>query len=274
MIARVHRTLLTLILKFIDDPKTVHSILLTCKNIKPLVIIHLQRLNMSLGLSPEAIVLIKAGKLQDELDIEHLALLRNLRILNLSWRHELRNLDSIKNLKSLQTLDLSYCLGIRKVEPLKALHNLQSLEMKYCPFLNDIEGLKVLTNLQSLNLSHSLGGVDILNAQPYSRHRFDFLSVLTKLHTLNLNWCMVRDCKPLQSLTNLHSLYLNLSELETIEPLRALTNLQILYLKNSSMVPTQDNLRILKLKDCSGVDLCAANNVDTLASLHGLQLLV
>ena len=122
--------------------------------------------------------------------------------------------------------------------------------------VNNIEGIQHLTNLEELNmsLSHGIGG------------NIDQLSGLTKLKTLSLIFCGLRDISAIENLTNLEELYLSDNAIKDISPLVNLRSLKRLGL-NLNIVNDTSPLRNMSKLEYINLQ---HNDVENLSGFEGL----
>ena len=175
-------------------------------------------------------------------DIEPLAQLTNLQILNLS-NTQVSDLTPIRNLTELTELDFSRT-QLGDISALKYSDKLTKLKFNNTP-VEDISVLERMTKLQQLDISEtsvadfevlenlvalknlSVEGTDMDNLSP--------IDSLTNLTDLNASRTLVENVSPLRGLKNLAVLNLDSTKVSFIKPLAELTNLRILH-ANSTLI--------------------------------------
>ena len=133
-----------------------------------------------------------------------------------TWLHAAgcENIDALAELKHLNILQLENCPTLQNVDALKELNSLHSLVLFDCPTLQNLNGIHNLTGLQRLNL----GGCRALK-------NVDALKRLTNLQAVILNFCIdLENVDALKSLTGLQRLYLHGCEKIPTAALRELRN--------------------------------------------------
>ncbi|CAL6011176.1 leucine-rich_repeat domain-containing protein [Hexamita inflata] len=158
-------------------------------------------------------------------NIDQIALLTNLEVLNISWNY-LKKIDSIHQLANLKELDISYNENL-DIAPLQDLTSLIKLDLRRCA-LKQLSALKYLINLQTLYLSDN----DKINITE--------LQYLKNLSFLNLKGCNLVSIYVLRPLINLKNINIslnsiiyfdvNLNEMKNLEELRVNNNLVLDFL--------------------------------------------
>ncbi len=179
-------------------------------------------------------------------------------------QEELNKLSNYKNLKNL-TISSDEQGKPYSVENFDFLKNLTKLDYLYINGLNanDISATFELSNLKTLVLSNG----NMANS------KFNLISKLTKLETLNLSMQNITDISVLSNLTNLKKLYLSGNNITSIESLKTLTKLEELYvgcnenLKNYNSLSSLENLTILMITPDS-VDIKLFENLKKLKTLY------
>ena len=175
-------------------------------------------------------------------DIEAVARLRNLRVLDVSRCDSLSNLNPLGSLITLQSLYCGSCHSLRDLDPVAGLPRLKDLDVSSCSSLNSLRGLAGSMALESLWLSYgrtlcdlgplmeiaTLNFLDVRGCYALSDLRV--LAHMRGLTTLDLSWChAVTDLSALVSLTGLRTLcFRQCNSLRDLSPLASLVSLDTL----------------------------------------------
>ena len=192
-----------------------------------------------------------------------------VRKLSLRGIEGMKNLDRVKIFPNLEALELDSIDVLSDLEALAEFSELTSLKIENCSGLAELESLDPVFRCRKLTRL-ALGNFDFQSA--------DFLSKLTELTDLSLEWCsFLKNLDGLESLTNLRRLGLrgcsSLVSIDALENLSTLTQLDLTdcsALENIGVVPKLAKLVDLRLRDCSLLE--SLHGVDDLPDLRHLEL--
>lgn len=232
------------------------SVLKKLKKLKKLNL----RDNKITDLSPlkDSINLIELNIGQNKVsNIESLKGLINLVILDIS-NNNIKDFSILKYLTILSFLNFR-SNGYTEVNVyfLNKLPNLTYLDLAY-NFINDYTPLKYLIKLDHLSITflsntdpsilNKLTTLTSLDLKENDRIKnFYFLENLTKLNTLNLSLCKIKDTSKLEKLVNLTWLNLNFCGIKEIIGLKNLINLTYLSLDNNAVTNITELKKLTKL---------------------------
>ncbi|KAF5464156.1 hypothetical protein F2P56_014254 [Juglans regia] len=268
----VLRNLETLIL---DANGFGYSIIPSLSNLTSLMTLNLSR-NYDLGVDERVVEGFK-----------RLAVLRNLKTLNLEWNHfEDSIIPSLSGLTSLTTLSLAgnKIRGGEGSKMLSRLENLEKLDLSV-NFLNDtsfLQSIAVIKSLKNLNLAWNELG------RSFGTKGWKILSILENLEILDLSHNYLNDASFLQSIAAIKSLKnLNLAwndlggsfGTKGWKMLSSLENLEILdlsknFLNNTSFLQSIATVKSLKTLNLQYNELTGSFPTKELANLSNLEVLI
>lgn len=192
------------------------------------------------------------------MDIEPLAQLSNLQVLNLS-NTNISDLSPIRNLTELIELDFSNT-KLADITALKYSDKLTKLKFSNTP-VSDISVLERMIKLQQLDISET------------SVMDFEVLSNLSALKNLSVEGTDIDNLSPIDSLVNLTDLNASRTLVENVSPLRGLKNLAVLDLdstKVSYIKPLSElaNLKILRANNTLISDLNALQDLPHIERIY------
>ena len=191
-------------------------------------------------------------------DIEPLAQLSNLQVLNLS-RTNIGDLSPIRNLTELIELEFSDT-QLEDISPLKYSDKLTKLKFSRTP-VSDISVLERMTKLEQLDISET------------AVTDFSILSNLVSLKNLNIEGTGIDNLSPIDSLITITDLNAARTMVENVSPLRGLKNLVVLNLDSTNvsfMKPLGEltNLRILYVNRTRITDLSALETLPHIERIY------
>jgi uncharacterized protein YjbI with pentapeptide repeats len=155
---------------------------------------------------------------------------------------DLSKLECVRNLRELTLYNVNFDMNIlQKFQTLETLQFINIPNIELIPLFANLTHLYVkntkLTRCQSFDqnlISLTLDNVEfdgcMNNITNTSFNRFDFLSSLKNLSSLNLSHTLISDLSPISSLTSLRTLNLSHTRVCTVKEIRALTSLEDLNL--------------------------------------------
>ena len=184
----------------------------------------------------------------------------NLDYLVLNSCHSLNNLDGLINLTNLKTLKIRNSRNIQNTDCMRNLNSLTNLHLEGCENIQMFN--KERKNVMKFNGLSNLSDITSLNIISCPIKNVDFLANLTNLRELDLNNCRtLMNVDGLANLTKITSLDLTYCQsLENVDGLANLTNLTKLYLgycdalKNLDSLANLSNLTELRLTGCSSLE--------------------
>lgn len=200
-------------------------------------------------------------------ELPDLALIRNLKSLDLSGCRDLTSLAGLECLTSLQSLNLRWCDELTSLAGLESLTSLQSLDLNRCSGLTSLEGLEGLTSLQSLCLFHCSGLTSLKE-----------LKGLTSLQSLDLGYCRgLTSLTHLEGLCSLQSLGLVGWQGQTLpvglNVLPSLQSLDLSYCRELTSFMDLQGLTSLQFLDLTGCwSLISLTGLESLHSLRTLDI--
>jgi internalin A len=123
-------------------------------------------------------------------NVDDLANLTNLTVLDLEGCTKITNLDGLVNLTALTDFNFCYGRSLTDISGLANLTNLTNLDLSLCEEVTDLSYLANLTNLNDLVL------IDCGVWYPDEIINVDFLANLTNLKKLDLSGCISIQIKP------------------------------------------------------------------------------
>jgi len=160
---------------------------------------------------------------QENLDLEVIGQLVQLRVLTCFFQKELKGVHHLKNLQKLEFLDVSDA-NIEGIEFVQALPQLQHF-FGGIKFHEELETIAQLKQLKTLVLDHN-------EEQLTNLH---FLSKLTALRKLSLQYNDIENVDSLRNLQHLTYLDLTFNQVENLKGLAHLTQLKELNLSNNRL---------------------------------------
>ena len=166
-----------------------------------------------------------------EIDYSPLLYAKKLKHLDLSFGESVGNnlMEILSKLTQLEELNIAAC-DIEDISMLRDLTNLKYLDVRG----NSIADLSVLDNFRNLEtlilglgVSHYYSGGTYYGGS--TLQSVEILQNLSKLKTLGLDDCCVKDISGLKKLSNLEELHLEFSTIEDFSVLMELPNLRNLY---------------------------------------------
>lgn len=197
-------------------------------------------------------------------DIEALAQLKNLRLLDLSGT-EVSDISPIRNLTELVDLNLSGT-DVQDLTPLRYSIKLQSLSINNTP-VQDIFILERMASLKTFNAAKT--GVSDFSA----------VANLTTLEKLDASYAKLNGLTSFATLINLQELNVSGCSCSNASDLRNLKSLQELDLDSTSITNLQDfagleNLRVLHINHTRVADLGPLKNLPHLQKIYCDQSLI